>query len=75
MSGLLFHFYLNFDRNSIDPDAASDLGLHWLPMSQIRHARLIWVNIADTTVHSLSVHIIIHSIDMISDFPKGPLEI
>ena len=35
--------------NSVDPDqtprsAASDLGLHCLPMSQKRDARLIWVN-------------------------------
>ena len=35
--------------NSVDPDqmphfAASDLGLHYLPMSPKRDARLIWVN-------------------------------
>ena len=36
--------------NSLDPDqtlcsAASDLGLHCLPRSQKRHARLIWVEL------------------------------
>ena len=49
-----FHIYSYFDRtimlaNSGDPDqtpssAPSDLGLHCLPMSHKKDARLIWVN-------------------------------
>ena len=50
VSDILFHFYLIFGRrmyaNSVDPDkmplphpAASDLGLHCLPMSQKWDAR------------------------------------
>ena len=56
VSGVLFHFYSILNRyfclaNSEDPDqtprsAASDLGLHCLPRSPKRDARLIWVNIA-----------------------------
>ena len=41
VSGVLFHFFLIFDRNS--HSVASDLGLHCLPMSQKWDARLIWV--------------------------------
>ena len=38
------------NANSIDPDqtprpAASDLGLHYLPMSHLWNARLKWVNV------------------------------
>ena len=36
ISDVLFHFYSIFDRNS----AASDLGLHCLPRTQKRDARL-----------------------------------
>ena len=45
----LFHFWQKFlYANSVDPDqkprpAVSDLGLHCLPRSQKRNARLIWV--------------------------------
>ena len=39
-----------FNANSVDPDqtprsAASDLGLHCLPMSLLRNASLKWVKI------------------------------
>ena len=50
VSGVLFNFYsisnsLFLLANSEDPDqAASDLGLHCLLMSQKWDARLIWVN-------------------------------
>ena len=54
MLGAIFHFHPNFDRifckqKSEDPDqtprsAASDLGLHCLPMSHKKDARLIWAN-------------------------------
>ena len=53
VSGVLFHLHSVFDRNSyeqsVDPDqtprsAASDLGLHCLPMFQKWDTRLIWVN-------------------------------
>ena len=41
--------FLHLLANSVDPDqmprfAASELGLHCLPMSQKWDARLIWVN-------------------------------
>ena len=49
MPGVLFHFYSILLANSEYPDqtprsAASDLGLHCLPMSRKWDARLIWVN-------------------------------
>ena len=49
----IFHFYSNFNRTSckqiVETDqmphsAASDLGLHYLPMSYKKDTRLIWVN-------------------------------
>ena len=49
----IFHFYSNLNNslfaNSGEPDqrprsAASDLVLHWLPMSHKKDARLKWVN-------------------------------
>ena len=48
VSGVLFHFYTISNRYSEDPDqtprsAASDLGLHCLPMYQKWDARLLWV--------------------------------
>ena len=50
VTGLLFRFYSISIANSEDPDqtprsAASDLGLHCLPMSQKWNAGLIWVKI------------------------------
>ena len=53
--GGIFHFYSNLNRTFCeqkvhgDPDqaphsAASDLGLHCLPMSHKKDARLIWAN-------------------------------
>ena len=55
VSGELFHSYFILLHkfklaNSVDPDqtprsAASDLGLHCLPRSQERDARLIWVTL------------------------------
>ena len=57
VSGVLFYFYSISNRNSYmqtvseDPDqtpqphnAASDLGLHRLPMSRKRDARLVWAD-------------------------------
>ena len=53
VSGVIIHFYFIFGKkilyaNIEDPDqtprfAASDLGLHCLPLSQNWNARLIWV--------------------------------
>ena len=50
---VIFHFYSSFNRkimqaNSGDPDqtphsVASDLGLHYFPMSHRKDARHIWV--------------------------------
>ena len=45
---ILFVIEIPVRKSSIDPDptprsAASDLGLHCLPMTQKRDARLIWV--------------------------------
>ena len=42
-------------RNSVDPDqtprtVASDLGLHCLPMSHKKDARLIWVKLLTSDV-------------------------
>ena len=64
VSGVLFFFLFYFKQmfllaNSQDPDqtlcsAASDLGLHCLPMSRKRNTRLIWVNnMADSFIHIL----------------------
>ena len=44
----IFEGYGAFNANSVDPDqtphsAASDLGLHYLPMSLFRDARHKWV--------------------------------
>ena len=50
--GGIFHFYSNFNRTvckqTVETDqtphsAATDLGLHSLPMSYKKDARLIWV--------------------------------
>ena len=46
----MFNIILVFNANSVDPDqvphsAASDLGLHCLPVSLLRDARLKWVNV------------------------------
>ena len=48
---LIIFFFIEisvFNANSVDPDqtprsVASDLGLHCLPMSSLRDARLKWV--------------------------------
>ena len=50
VSGVLFSvsFYFLYEfilANSVDVDAASDLGLHCLPRSKKRDSRLTWVNI------------------------------
>ena len=47
--GGIFHFCNNLQASSGDPDqtqrcAASGLGLHYLPISHKKDARLIWVN-------------------------------
>ena len=44
-----------FNANSIDPDqmlqyAASDLGLHWLPIILLWVSRLKWVKQVDLTI-------------------------
>ena len=48
MLGAIFHLYPNFDRIFCNPDqmphfVASDFGLHYLPKSHKKDARLIWV--------------------------------
>ena len=48
-----------FNANSVDPDhtpcsAASDLGLHFLPMSLLWDARLKWVNESSGT-HKITI--------------------
>ena len=60
VSGILFHFSFILNRNSckqtsVDPDqtphsVASDLGLHCLPRSQKRDARLIWEKDSNSTM-------------------------
>ena len=48
MLGGIFHFYSNFKRTFCKQTvAASDLGLHFLPMSHKKDARLIWVKVMD----------------------------
>ena len=51
--GGIFHFIQKFIEHSVSkqwvpgqtlPSAAADLGLHCLPMSHKKDARLIWVN-------------------------------
>ena len=39
-----FHFYSNLIVHSVSKHVASDLGLHCLPVSHKKYARLIWVN-------------------------------
>ena len=71
MSGLRCHFYSIANRysclvNSENPDqtprfAASDLGLHCLPMSHEWDSRLIWVSLCFTfpfLLYIISCHII-----------------
>ena len=49
------------NANSVDPDqtprsAASDLGLHCLPMSHVWNVRYKWVNVLSVALRLLALH-------------------
>ena len=63
----IFHVYSKFKRTSVCKHqtplfAASDLVLHYLPMSNKKDTRLIWVNVGIHIVYALLCNDSINSI-------------